>query len=133
MPIIDAMLMIEPPLPSASMRLPTSWAQAKAPSRLTDMVAANASAGTRSGIMPASIEAPALFTRMSTRPKRASAASTMAATSLLFVTSHRTTSVLLAESPRLAWTALSLSSLRAASTTFAPAVASASAKVTPRP
>src|SRR5204863_173760 len=75
-PMMEATLMIEPPLPSASWRLATSRQHQKRPLRFTLIVCSQSSSGVRSGNTPASAATPALFTRMSTRPKRFHAAST---------------------------------------------------------
>ena len=62
------MLIIDPPLPSASMRAPASRQQYHTPNRFVRTVCSNMSFGSFSGIEPASAAVPALLTRMSIRP-----------------------------------------------------------------
>ena len=74
---IDAMLMILPPRPSASIAFAAAWARKKADLRLTSITASqsaslNSSASARRMM-------PALLTRMSQRPSFDPASATMAA------------------------------------------------------
>lgn len=125
--------MIDPPLPSASCRAPTSRQNVNVPFTLVSMVCANISSGMRSGMMPVSAITPALLTRMSTRPNVAHDAITVAFTVAGSVTSHAWTSVFTPRPSTSLATSCSLSTLRAARTMLAPAPANVLAKPTPSP
>ena len=97
------------------------------------MVWANTSSGTRSGIIPASADWPALFTMTSSRPKRSQAAPTIASTAAESAMSQGWATAVPPASLMADRTSSSLSLLRAASTTLAPAPARPWANVRPRP
>src|SRR5579862_3845535 len=125
--------MIEPPLPSASMRRAADLQPCQTPRRLTRTFPSAASSVIFSGIIPGPRWAPALLTMMSTRPPIVVASPTTLSISAGTQTSQRTATARPPSRMISAATSASRSSRRAASTTVAPARASALAKITPQP
>ena len=89
-PATEDRFMIDPPLPSASIRCPASRQQYQRPKRLSCTVCSNISSVIFSGTVPASAIYPALFTSTSTRPYFETDFSNKFATSADLVTSHAT-------------------------------------------
>ena len=121
------------PAPWPSMTAPPSRQQYQRPSRFTRTVCSKSSWGSFSAIGPASPAVPAPQTRMSMRPKRSTAARIRSATCPASVTSQATGSAAAPRSASRPASSSRRSARRAASTTFAPASARASQKVTPIP
>jgi hypothetical protein len=129
-PRIEAILMIEPPAPLATMRRAASWPTRNTPSRLTASTERHSSSLVLVKNEPDGT--PALLIRIVTGPS-AAAASKARFTEAGSVTSSSTASALPPVASISAARLCNLSSRRAASTTSAPARLSTCAKCRPSP
>src|SRR5215467_1018053 len=130
-PRIEAMLMIDPPRPVATMRRAASCPTRTTPSRLTAMTARHSSSLMR--VKYAFEGMPALLTRMQIGPNAASVCSTPSATDARSVTSMATAAASPPSALISAASRCNASMLRAANATLAPAPASTRAKWRPKP
>src|ERR671916_508736 len=128
---MEATFTMVPPLPRSIMRLPAAWLMRKVPRTLTAITRSNFSGGISVGGAPQ--VAPELLTSTSTLPKARSASATTLSTLPPSVTSSSRASALRPRASISSLTSSSGSSLRAQSTTLAPASERASAMWRPSP
>src|SRR5581483_4643774 len=130
-PRSEAMLMIDPPVPFATMRRAAAWPTRNTPSRLTDITLRHSSSLVRVKKAPDGM--PALLTRMVMGPSADSAWPTARSTEARSVTSMATAAASPPPWRISASSRRSTSIRRAASATLAPASASTRAKWRPNP
>src|SRR5574341_896991 len=130
-PRMEAMLMMHPPCPCATIRRAASWATNQAPFRLVSITRSQSiSSWSKNGLVTTT---PALLTRVVSPPSSASALATASRTLEASVTSRGMEMARLPRRPISAAVSASLSADRAASATEAPARPRVWAKCRPRP